>query len=58
MTEKCVNSIAEMRIQQGRRDSMGKVILYTGGIMEPKAIRAIERIEDTDRAEYLSVEEM
>ena len=37
---------------------MGKVILYTGGIMEPKAIRAIERIEDTDRAEYLSVEEM
>ena len=37
---------------------MGKVILYTGGIMEPKAIRAIERIEDTDRPEYLSVEEM
>lgn len=37
---------------------MGKVILYTGGIMEPKVIRAIERIEDTDRAEYLSVEEM
>lgn len=58
MTEKCVNSIAEIRIQHGRRDSMGKVILYTGGIMEPKAIRAIERIEDTDRAEYLSVEEM
>ena len=37
---------------------MGKVILYTGGIMEPKAIRAIERFEDTDKAEYLSVGDM
>ena len=58
MTEKFVNRITETETQHGRRDSMGKVILYTGGIMEPKAIRAIERIEDTDRAEYFSVEEM
>ena len=58
MTEKCENRITETETQHGRRDSMGKVILFTGGIMEPKAIRAIERIEDTDRAEYLSVEEM
>ena len=37
---------------------MSNIIFYTGGCLEPKATIAVDRFEDTDRAEYLTVDDL
>ena len=37
---------------------MSNIIFYTGGCSEPKATIAVDRFEDTYRAEYLTVDDL
>ncbi len=37
---------------------MSRIIFYTGGCSEPKAAIAVDRFEDADRAEYLTVDDL
>ena len=37
---------------------MRNIVFYTGGCSEPKAAIAVDRFEDVDSAEYLTVDEL
>ena len=37
---------------------MGKIVFYTGGCAEPKGAVAVNRLEDVDKAEYLTTDEL